>query len=348
MDDAADDRQPAPVPGPARVLVPPRPRPRGPGAPPVRAGPGRPGRRPRGGGRGRSPAAGGPPRAWCCAAAAPDRSPRTTTPGCTTWWTGSAWPTGWPSPTLYVIDDAAPNAFVVGRSADHASLAVTQGLLDVMSRVELEAVIAHELSRIKDDDVLVDTLAVTMPVTARLVHLVMGRGREPRTDMAAVAMTRFPPALASALTKMRDGGTVGADQLLGHRPPVDRRPPLGERGPRPRGRGRPLRRPPAARPAHRRSSRSSEPVTARPPPRRRRAVGAIGWRPGGLRRWSRDVHRPGPRGPAPGPGPADPLGRRPASCGASCASRTPSPACPRPSCGAPSAARSSSRPPGAR
>lgn len=111
-------------------------------------------------------------------------------------------------PALYVIDDAAPNAFVVGRSAEHASLAVTQGLLEIMNRVELEAVIAHELSRIKDDDVVVDTLAVTLPVTARLVHLVMGRGREPRTDMAAVAMTRFPPALASALVKMRDGGTA--------------------------------------------------------------------------------------------------------------------------------------------
>ena len=111
-------------------------------------------------------------------------------------------------PALYVIDDAAPNAFVVGRAADHAALAVTQGLLDAMSRVELEAVIAHELSRIKDDDILVDTLAVTLPVTARLVHLAMGRGREPCTDMAAVAMTRFPPALASALGKMRDGGTA--------------------------------------------------------------------------------------------------------------------------------------------
>lgn len=111
-------------------------------------------------------------------------------------------------PDLYVIDDPASNAFVIGRSPDHAALALTRGLLDTMSRVELEAVVAHELSRVKDHEILPDTLAVTLPVTARLVHLGAGWGHEPRTDLAAVAMTRFPPALAAALTKMRDGGTA--------------------------------------------------------------------------------------------------------------------------------------------
>lgn len=111
-------------------------------------------------------------------------------------------------PDLHLVDDPAPNAFAAGRSADHAAIVVTQGLLDVMSRVELEAVMAHELSQIKSEDVLVDTAAVTMPVPARLVHLVMAQGREPRNDMAAVAMTRFPPALASALAKLRDADTV--------------------------------------------------------------------------------------------------------------------------------------------
>ncbi len=111
-------------------------------------------------------------------------------------------------PGLYVIDETAVNAFSVGRSADHVSIAVTGGLLDAMSRVELEAVLAHELSRIKDDDVLVDTLAVTMPVTARLIHRALTRQREPQADLSAARMTRYPPALAAALTKLRDADSV--------------------------------------------------------------------------------------------------------------------------------------------
>ncbi len=113
-------------------------------------------------------------------------------------------------PALYVIEDAAPNALSVGRSVDHTALAVTRGLLDTLTRVELEAVLAHELSHIKREDVLVDTLAVTMPATARLLHRTMGRGREPVADLAAVEMTRYPPGLASALSKLRDGSTFVA------------------------------------------------------------------------------------------------------------------------------------------
>jgi heat shock protein HtpX len=110
-------------------------------------------------------------------------------------------------PSLHVIEDPAPNALAVGRSVDHSAIAVTRGLLDALTRVELEAVLAHELSHIKNEDVLVDTLAVTMPATARLLHRTMGRTREPQADLAAVEMTRYPPALASALTKLRDAGT---------------------------------------------------------------------------------------------------------------------------------------------
>ena len=69
---------------------------------------------------------------------------------------------GIPKPRIYVIDDAAPNAFATGRNPKHAAIAVTSGLLDMMSRVELEGVLAHELSHIKNDDILVSTLAVTM------------------------------------------------------------------------------------------------------------------------------------------------------------------------------------------
>jgi heat shock protein HtpX len=61
-----------------------------------------------------------------------------------------------------VIDDPAPNAFATGRDPKHAAIAVTSGLLEKMNRIELEGVLAHELSHIKNYDILVSTLAVIM------------------------------------------------------------------------------------------------------------------------------------------------------------------------------------------
>ncbi|HEV7524071.1 MAG TPA: zinc metalloprotease HtpX [Acidimicrobiia bacterium] len=69
---------------------------------------------------------------------------------------------GLPKPRLYIVDDDAPNAFSTGRNPKHAAVAVTTGLLAKMNRVELEGVLAHELSHIRNYDVLVMTLAVTM------------------------------------------------------------------------------------------------------------------------------------------------------------------------------------------
>ena len=69
---------------------------------------------------------------------------------------------GLPRPEVYVVDDPAPNAFATGRDPRHAAVAVTTGLLDKLTRVELEGVLAHELSHIKNRDTLVSTLAVTL------------------------------------------------------------------------------------------------------------------------------------------------------------------------------------------
>ena len=69
---------------------------------------------------------------------------------------------GLPKPRVYVIQDVAPNAFATGRDPRHAAIAVTTGLLEKMNRIELEGVLAHELSHVKNYDVLVSTLAVTM------------------------------------------------------------------------------------------------------------------------------------------------------------------------------------------
>ena len=69
---------------------------------------------------------------------------------------------GLPKPKVYVINDPAPNAFATGRNPQHAAIAVTTGLLEKMNRVEIEGVVAHELSHIRNYDILVSTIAVTL------------------------------------------------------------------------------------------------------------------------------------------------------------------------------------------
>jgi heat shock protein HtpX len=97
---------------------------------------------------------------------------------------------GLPKPRIYVVDDPSPNAFATGRNPKHAAIAVTTGLLDRMNRVELEGVVAHELSHIKNYDILVSTLAVTMvgiiaiaaDVGVRFMWFGMGRSRNNDRD----------------------------------------------------------------------------------------------------------------------------------------------------------------------
>lgn len=74
---------------------------------------------------------------------------------------------GMPKPRVYIVEDSAPNAFATGRDPEHASIAVTSGLLEKMNRVELEGVIAHEMSHIRNFDTRV------MAITATLVGVVV-------------------------------------------------------------------------------------------------------------------------------------------------------------------------------
>jgi len=67
-----------------------------------------------------------------------------------------------PVPKLYVVPDMAPNAFATGRNPNHASVAVTQGLLQIMNDDELEGVIAHELSHVRNYDILTSSIAATL------------------------------------------------------------------------------------------------------------------------------------------------------------------------------------------
>lgn len=150
--------------------------------------------------------------------------------------------TGLPMPKLYVIDDTAPNAFATGRDPNHAVMVATSGILDKLDRAELEGVIAHEMSHIKNYDIrlmavvailvgmvafLADmfmrsmwykggrskkdsgifiivgiVLAILSPIIASLIKLTISRRREFLADASGVYLTRNPGALASALEKI--------------------------------------------------------------------------------------------------------------------------------------------------
>jgi heat shock protein HtpX len=127
---------------------------------------------------------------------------------------------GLPKPDLYVIDDAAANSFATGRSPAHDSIVVTTGLLQKLSRMELEGILAHELYHIRNNDTLVTSLGAALvglplmpagPLAARMLASLVGRARERDADVGGVRLTRYPPGLAAALEKLR--GDDGADVL---------------------------------------------------------------------------------------------------------------------------------------
>lgn len=145
-----------------------------------------------------------------------------------------------PMPKLYVIPEAAPNAFATGRNPQHASVAVTQGLLELMNDDELEGVIAHELSHVRNYDILISSIAATLagaivwiprlgywfgigdrdddgnrgsgilglvlmilaPFGAVLLQLGLSRQREYSADETGARMVGQPYGLISALQKL--------------------------------------------------------------------------------------------------------------------------------------------------
>lgn len=122
---------------------------------------------------------------------------------------------GLPKPRVYIVDDPAPNAFATGRDPKHAAIAVTTGLLEKLNRVELEGVLAHELSHIRNYDILVSTLAVTLVGSIALLTNIAIRmmwwngGRERRSgdhggggNVLAIfgfALLIFAPIIAKAM-----------------------------------------------------------------------------------------------------------------------------------------------------
>jgi len=124
---------------------------------------------------------------------------------------GLAQKAGLPLPNLYVIPEAAPNAFATGRNPSHASVAVTQGLLELMNDDELEGVIAHELSHVRNYDILTSSIAATiagaityLASMARWGMLFGGYGGNRDDDregggIAAIAMMILAPIAALML-----------------------------------------------------------------------------------------------------------------------------------------------------
>ena len=148
---------------------------------------------------------------------------------------------GLPMPKIYIIPESAPNAFATGRNPEHAVVAVTQGLMNMMNQDELEGVLAHELGHVKNRDILISTIVATLagaimwiasiarfsaffggsdddegglgiigvlvvsmvaPIAAMIVQMAVSRSREYLADATAASITGNPRGLASALSKL--------------------------------------------------------------------------------------------------------------------------------------------------
>ncbi len=122
---------------------------------------------------------------------------------------------GFRMPKLYLIDDSAPNAMAIGRQASASSLVVTSGLVSGLRRIELEGVIAHELSRVRAREsalgLATGTVVGHLPaaLAAPLAQRLLDGASVVHADIAGVGLTRYPPGLANGLAAIaRDGRIV--------------------------------------------------------------------------------------------------------------------------------------------
>jgi heat shock protein HtpX len=144
---------------------------------------------------------------------------------------------GLPMPRVYVIDEAQPNAFATGRNPDHAAVAVTSGILQLLSARELRGVLAHELTHVRNRDILTSTITASIagaisslgwfmsgfgrrdgengvnpiasilvlilaPIAAMLLQMAISRAREFEADRGGAEISGDPKALADALAKI--------------------------------------------------------------------------------------------------------------------------------------------------
>lgn len=128
---------------------------------------------------------------------------------------------GLPMPRIYITPSAQPNAFATGRNPQHAAVAVTEGILQLLNRTEIEGVLAHELAHIKNRDTLVGTIAATLAGAVTMIAgimrwgLILGAGRdddEGGSPLAALVLAIVAP-LAALLVQMAisRAGEFGAD-----------------------------------------------------------------------------------------------------------------------------------------
>lgn len=132
-----------------------------------------------------------------------------------------------PMPKVYIVEEKVPNAFATGRNPKHAAVAVTTGLLELMSKNEIEGVLAHEMSHIKHYDILTSSIAATFAAAISMVSRLAGyrtnasntnRHNNPIGTIVGVVVTPIAAAIVQfAISRTREfAADAGSAKLTGH------------------------------------------------------------------------------------------------------------------------------------